>query len=179
MARGASPKRYAQAVFQMAAEPGEQDRWHSDLRLIAQALTDPQFQKILASPKIRFEQKASMLAKVLEGVGPLALNLASLLTAQGHMGIAGGIAEEYGRLLDDQRGIEHALVTTAIPLDDKGRDNVARKLGELRGKKVIVETREDAAIIGGLVARIGDQLLDGSTRGKLQAMRKNLVGSSR
>ncbi|MFQ5826916.1 MAG: ATP synthase F1 subunit delta, partial [Dehalococcoidia bacterium] len=155
MARGASPKRYAQAVFQMALDSSELDGWRSDLRRIAQTITDPQLQGILASPRIRFEEKASLLAQSLEGVSPLALNLASLLVVRGHLGIAEGIADEYDRLLDAERGIEQAEVTTAISLDDRSKERVAQKLGELRGKTVIVETRVDSDVIGGMVARIG------------------------
>jgi F-type H+-transporting ATPase subunit delta len=178
MARGASPKRYAQAVFQMALESGELDGWRSDLRRIVQAVTDLQLREILASPKIRFEEKASLLTQSLEGVSPLALKLASLLVVRGHLGVAEGIADEYDRLLDAQRGIEQAEVITAVPLDEDDKERVTRKLGELRGKKVIVAAQVDPDVIGGMVARIGDQLLDGSTRGKLLALRKNLVGTS-
>ena len=179
MPRGASAKRHAQAIFQMALEAEELEGWRSDLRRIAQTLTEPQLRRILESPKLHFEDKAGLLKQGLEGIGPLALNLALLLVMRGRLGIAEGIADEYDRLLDAHHGIEHAEVVTAVPLDDEDRERVARSLEARRGKKVVVQGRVDPAIIGGMVARIGDQLLDGSTRTKLEILRRSLIGAER
>ena len=77
------------------------------------------------------------------------------------------------------RGIETAEVTTAVPLDDKDKKKLAEKLGALVGAKVELKTQVDPEILGGIVARVGGKLLDGSTRSKLAALKKELVGGER
>jgi F-type H+-transporting ATPase subunit delta len=70
-------------------------------------------------------------------------------------------------------------VVTAVPLDEQGRQELAGRLSQITGKQVLIEAHEDPQILGGLVARIGDRLIDGSTRSKLSALRRELVGSGR
>jgi F-type H+-transporting ATPase subunit delta len=85
------------------------------------------------------------------------------------------IADEYQRLLDSYRGIEQAEVTTAIELDDEDRRKLEERLELVVGKKVVLKPRVDPAVLGGIVARIGGKLLDGSTRSKLMALKKALA----
>ena len=91
--------------------------------------------------------------------------------------MVGDIADEYQRLLDSHRGIEQAEVTTAIPLDDEDKQRLAEYLGAVVGKKVMLKPKVDSGLIGGIVARVGDKLLDGSTRSKLAALREQLAGA--
>ncbi|MHB8377115.1 MAG: F0F1 ATP synthase subunit delta, partial [Dehalococcoidia bacterium] len=85
----------------------------------------------------------------------------------------------FGEQVDERRGIAHALVTTAVPLSDDERGAVAARLSAITGKTVDVVPVVDPAIIGGVVARIGDQLIDGSTRTRLKALRRSLEGAAR
>ncbi len=175
MPRGVTAKRHAQAVFQIAQERKELDRWQSDLESIAATLSQPELAALLENPKIRFEEKARLVEGTLPGVSQLALNLVYLLVTRGRVALAGDIADEYQRLLDAHRGIEHVEVTTAVPLEEEQEGKLAKRLSSLTGKKVTLSTRVDPAIVGGLVARIGDSLLDGSTHSKLAALRKSLT----
>ena len=84
--------------------------------------------------------------------------------------MVGEIADEYQRLLDNYRGIEQAEVITAIPLDDEDKQRLAEHLGAVVGKKVVLKPEVDPSVFGGIVAKIGDKLLDGSTRSKLVAL---------
>jgi len=79
------------------------------------------------------------------------------------------------RLLDSHRGLEHAQLTTAIPLEEAEAQALGRRLGERLGKRLVVQAQVDPAIIGGLVVRVGDQLLDGSTRTRLELLKKDLA----
>ncbi len=88
----------------------------------------------------------------------------------------GDIADEYQRLLDSYRGIEEAEVTTAIPLDDEDKLRLGERLGAIVGKKVVIKPEVDSSLIGGIVARIGGKLLDGSTRSRLEALKRELSG---
>ncbi len=177
--RRAYARRYAQAVFQIAMEKGESDRWQSDLRRIASLSQDAEFVTLLENPKLRFNDKTRLLSESLSDISPLALNLVYLLLVKGRLGIAGEIAEEYQRLLDGQRGIEPAEVITAVPLDDEDKLRLAERLSAIVGKKVVIKPEVDPSLIGGIVARVGGKLLDGSVRGRLDALKKGLSGAAR
>ncbi len=175
MARRIYARRYSQAVFNIALERKELDSWQSELEKIASLGEDAAFLALLENPKVRFEDKAKLLSERLGAISPLALNLAYLLVTRGRLSMAGDIAEEYQRLLNSYRGIEQAEVITAVPLDAKDRQKLEEQLGAVVGKKVVLETKVDPSLIGGIVARIGGRLLDGSTRSKLMALRNELA----
>ena len=175
MARRFYAKRYAQAVFEIALGRKELDRWQSDLRTIASLGEDDTLIAWLENPKFRFDDKVRLLSEQLGGINPLALNLVYLLVARGRLSMIGGIADEYQRLLDSYRGIELAEVITAVPLDDEDRLRLGERLGAVVGKKVVVKPEVDSSLIGGFIARIGGRLLDGSTRSKLEALKRELV----
>ncbi len=178
MARRAYAKRYAQAVFQIALEKKELEKWQSDLKKIATLAEDKVLLTLLENPKLRFSDKAELLAGRLSEVSPLALNLVHLLVARDRLGMVVKITEEYQRLFDAYRGIESAEVTTAVPLGDEAKARLGRHLEEIVGKKVVIKHEVDPALIGGLVARIGGKLLDGSTRSRLEALKKGMAGAA-
>ncbi len=174
MARRVYARRYAQAVFEIALERKELDRWQSDLRKIVSLGEDATFIAFLESPKFRFDDKARLLSERLGDINPLALNLVYLLVARGRSSVVGDIAGEYQRLLDSYRGIEQAEITTVIPLDDEDKLRLEERLGAVVGKKVVLKPEVDSSLIGGIIARIGGKLLDGSTRSQLMALKKEL-----
>ena len=179
MASRAHSKRYAQAVFEIASEAGELERWQSDLEKMVQIVKDEDIRRFLESPKIHFEAKSKLLSEHMKGVNPLVLNLVLMLISRGRLNIIGEIAAEYKRLLKSSRGIELAEVTTAVPLSKEDEQKLARQLGRIVGKKVEIKSDINPGIIGGFTARIGDRLLDGSTHGKLAALKKELAGAGR
>ena len=174
MASRVYAKRYAQAVFEIARETGELDGWQSDLNKIASLGEDAEFAAVMESPPVHFEDKARLLRERLVDVGPLALNLVYLLVVKGRLSIAGDIADGYRRLLDSHRGIERVEVTTAIPLDDEDKLRLAERLGAAVGKKIMLRSEVDTSVMGGGVVRVGDKLIDGSTRSKLLALKRDL-----
>jgi len=179
VARRIYAKRYAQAVFAIALEAGESDKWHSDLSKIVSLSEDATLAAWLESPKVNFNDKAKLLSELLAEINPLALNLVYLLVTKGRLGIISDIADEYQRLFDSYRGIGQAEVTTAIPLDEADKLKLVERLGAVVDKKVVIKPKVDSSIIGGIVARIGDKLLDASTRSKLKALRAELAGVER
>ena len=179
MPRKAYARRYAQAVFEMALEKKELERWQSDLQKVVGAVSDDTFLAAMESPKIKFGDKIRLLSELVGDVNPAALNLVRLLISKASIGLIGDIAEEYQRLLDSYHGIEPAEVITAIPLDDKDIQKLTESLSALVGKKVVLKSTVDSGVIGGIVARVGGKLLDGSTRSKLAALRRELVGTER
>ena len=177
MPRLASPRRYAQAVFQIALERDGLDAWSEDLRVLAVALENEDFSGLLDAPQVTAANKIQAIKEALEdSVDPLAINLLSLLATRNLAHLLPGILDDYNRLLDAHRGIERAEVVTVIPLDNMQRGKIARLLAGIIGKQVRVNSRVDPRLLGGLVARIGDRVIDGSVRTKLEEMRREIVG---
>jgi F-type H+-transporting ATPase subunit delta len=179
MARVTSGKRYAQAAFKLALERGELDSWQASLKKIADITTDEKLMALLENPKLPFEAKKALLAELLGKINPLALNLAYLLVHKDRLAIAGDISQQYDRLLDTHYGIQHVEVVTALPLDDEDKERISSRFGEITRRKVVIDAQVDPSLVGGIKAKIGDTLIDGSVKSKLGALRKSLVEISR
>ena len=174
MAKRAHVRRYVQAVFDIAVERQELDKWQSELTKIAVLGEDPAIAVLLENPKLRFEDKRKLLSGVLTDVSPVALNLVYLLVARGRLSIVAEIADGYQEMLDSYRGIERAEVVTAIPLEDDDKRKLETRLGAVVNKKVIVRQEVDPDLLGGIVARMGGKLLDGSVRSRLAALKSEI-----
>jgi F-type H+-transporting ATPase subunit delta len=174
-----SLKRYAQAIFEIALEHDELDKWQVDLKQITGLGANADVLVLFKSPKINYDDKAKIIDERLQTISPLARNLAYLLVSRNKMNLIDGIAEQYQRLVDHYRGVERAVVTTAISLDQAETEKLNKALESLTGKSIIMETRVDPGILGGLVARIDGKLLQGSTQDKLLTLKKALVGEIR
>jgi F-type H+-transporting ATPase subunit delta len=172
-------RRYARTIFRMAQENKELTRWQSDLRKIDGILGDKALRTLLENQQIPWAEKEKYLAPRLGDVNPQILKLVALLSARSKLALVSEIAEEYQRLLDSYRGIEGAEtaeVVTAITLDNDFQLKLAQRITDIIGKPVILKTLVDPTIIGGIVIRVGDKLIDGSLRTKLAALKKELGG---
>jgi F-type H+-transporting ATPase subunit delta len=170
-------RRYSQAAFRIALEEKELNRWQSDLRKIASLVKDEALFKLLENPEVPFDNKAKVLSERLGDINPEALKMVSMLVTKGRLGIIDNIADEYQRLLDNYHGIEGAEVaevTTAIPIDDEDKLRLAQRLTSLVGKPVVLKPKVDSSLIGGIIIRVGDKLIDGSIRSKLQTLKREL-----
>ncbi|MBM2832311.1 MAG: atpH [Dehalococcoidia bacterium] len=170
-------KRYARAVLELARESGELDKWRQELEKLSVLLQEPGLPALLRSPKLPFGHKKKVLDERLKGLSPLTLNLAGLLVLRGRLGLLNSLVKEYGRLVDAHYGIEHIEVTTAVPLGQSDLQQVSGRLAAALGKKVILESRVEPALLGGLVVRVGDHLIDGSVRKRLELLGKGLAGA--
>jgi F-type H+-transporting ATPase subunit delta len=179
MLRDPAAKRYAQAAFELARERGELDAWERQLRALAAALANREALAFVSSLQVPREAKEEFLRRVLEEPVPLVWNLVRLLAQKGRLTLLQQIAEQFQALLDEHRGIAHAEVVTAVALSDADQQALAERLSQLTGKHVQVELMEEPEILGGLIARIGDRLIDGSTRSKLIALKRKLAGGTR
>lgn len=168
-------KRYAQAAFEIALERKELEKWQGDLARIAGLKKEAAVLNWLENPRASAELKTQYLAQQL-GVSPLGLNLVHLLLNKGRLSLVEDISEEYQRLLASHQGLETAEVTTAVPLSDAEQQKLALGLGAVTGKKVLIKAAVDPEIIGGMTARINDQLLDGSIRRRLLDLKKAISG---
>ncbi|MBI2958533.1 MAG: F0F1 ATP synthase subunit delta, partial [Chloroflexi bacterium] len=105
MATAAAARRYAQAVFEIADERGELDKWRQELAELSRVLRDPPVVAVLESPAVPFAGKQELLKKALLGLSPLALNLAYVLVKAGRLAIVDQMAEAYNAFADDRLGI--------------------------------------------------------------------------
>jgi F-type H+-transporting ATPase subunit delta len=163
----------------MALENKDINRWQSDLRKVAALMRDTALLSLVNNPRISGEEKSQNLKQRLGDVNPLAIKLVLLLSAKGKLAALDDIAEEYQALVDNYRGIEGteiAEVTTAIPLDNDYQLKIAQRITDIVGKPVLLRPKVDPAIIGGIIIRVGDKLIDGSIRSKLAALKKDLGG---
>jgi F-type H+-transporting ATPase subunit delta len=174
VAKGAQAKRYAQAVFQIAEQGNDLDKWLSDLEELSSLHGNDAFVRALESPNISFGDKGKLLADRFPDISVLATNLVNLLVERRAVGLLPGIFDEYRRLVDAHRGIERAEVITAVPLTEEDIGEIQRRLSVITGKQVAITANTDPAVIGGVVARFGGKLLDGSTRSRLEALKKEI-----
>jgi F-type H+-transporting ATPase subunit delta len=175
--RDPAARRYARAGFDLASDRGELDAWERDLRSLATVLASDEAQAFVASRQVPREAKEPFLQRTAGDMTPLVWNLVRLLNAKGRLALLPQIAEAFQELLDDARGVAHAQVLTAVQLSDDERQAMTSRLSELTGKQVTVHAHVAPEILGGLVARIGDELIDGSTRSKLEALKRQLAGT--
>jgi F-type H+-transporting ATPase subunit delta len=179
MAGKGNARRYAQAVFEIAQENKELVKWQNDLRQLVVAVSTGSLLDALESPGISIADKARFLKESMGNISPMVMNLALLLISKSRIALIRNIAGEYNLMLDEFRGVQNAEVTTAVPLDDREETGIKTQLGVLTGKKIEIKTDVDPGILGGVVARVGGKLLDGSTRSKLAALKKQLESGGR
>ena len=176
MARGASARRYAQAVFAIALDHGEPDRWLDDLALLADTLANEEFAAFLDAPQLTLNQKTNLIEETLGGsVSELARNLISLLASRNSARLLPSITESYQEMLDEHNGVERAEIVAAVPLSDEQQERIETMLAGIVGRSITATARVEPQILGGFVARVGDKVIDGSTRTKLDGLRRELV----
>lgn len=176
MLTGPVARRYAQAVFEIGDEQKTLDAWLADVRLMAEYFTNRQLIFILGEPNIRFERKEAIVRDLLgDKIRPEAMGLALTLVERGLVGLTGRIRDEFEQLYDDARGQAVAQVTSAMPLDDAARASITRQLETMTGKHIIMREQVDRSLLGGVTARVGDTLIDGSVRRRLELLRRQIA----
>ncbi|MEZ4561566.1 MAG: F0F1 ATP synthase subunit delta [Thermomicrobiales bacterium] len=168
--------RYAQAVFSLGKERGTLDVWQSDLTDLATLTGDSRVSSYLSNPSITADTKlATLEASLPSTVQPELRNLAKLLVVRDRTNLIPQIREIFENQVRAERGITVAKVTTSEPLTAEEETLVREKLAAMTGNTIEITATVDPDIIGGIVVRIGDQVIDGSVRNKLERMRTRLV----
>jgi F-type H+-transporting ATPase subunit delta len=175
MPRISSGKRYAQAAFELALEKNELDGWRAGLERMAELSRNEDLMALLQSPRAPFHAKEDLLHKQFGELHPLISNLALLLVHKGIFRLSGDVFQQYNALLDAYRGVERAKVTDAVRLSDEDKEAISSRLGKVVDRKVAIDAQVDASLIGGFIARMGDMLIDGSIRQRLESLKKSLV----
>ena len=178
MPRRVSAKRYAQAIFALALEAGQPDQWATDLQVVVEVLQEEDFTALLKHADVPQSAKAQTVDTVLQEIHPLVRNLVHLLVNKGLLDLVVEVQQAYADLLDDHRGRQRVEVKSAVPLDDGELERITQFVSSLIQKEVVVSTQVDESILGGIVVQIGDRLLDGSTRARLDALRQRLYSQA-
>ena len=174
MAKQVGGRRYAQALFELAVQHDRTEQWAADVSRLAEAMEDADFNGFLKHAEVPLERKIGALEAVLPDIDPLVRNLGALLVTRGAVDLASDVAAGYNLLLDDRLGRQRIEVTSAVELEAGELDRIRQFATDLVRKEVVATTRVDQSILGGVIIQIGDQLLDGSARSKLEGLRKRL-----
>ena len=174
MPAATSAKRYAQAVFELALERQVAGEWAEGLAEVCRALENQDMFAFLEHAKVTMPRKVNTIEEALPDVDPLLRNLLCVLVARGMTELVPEVEKSYRGLLDAHMGREQVQVSSAVPLEDSEVESISRFISGLIRKEVVMETQVDPSILGGLVIRVGDRLIDGSTRTRLADMGKRL-----
>jgi F-type H+-transporting ATPase subunit delta len=175
---GSIARRYAKALFGLGIAEGTYDRFGQELDDLARMYEgSADLRSALENPVIKPSEKLAVFRVMLPRVAPspAVQRFALLLLQRGRIPLLRGIARAYRELADTRAGQVRATITSAAPLGSADLDRVRGALERRTGRKVIVETKVDPDIIGGIVARVGDLVLDGSVRSQLDEMRRRLL----
>ena len=177
--RDTAARRYAEAAFEVAQRDGAVETWRAELDAAAAIAADDQVGRMLANPAIALETRTDMAGSIFgKVVSKPVLNLIGLMLRRGRIEQLPRVAAEFARRDDARNGLTHATATSAVPLDDEEVRAIATRLEQLTGNRVALETNVDPSILGGVVVRIGDRLIDGSVRGRLERLRSKLISGA-
>ncbi|MNZ99515.1 ATP synthase subunit delta [compost metagenome] len=169
-------KRYAKALFELAAQQQLVSEVEAQLKLVVETLQQhEEIAKFLSLPSIDPAKKVELLKSAFgDRVSSLVFNTIELLVSRRRQGEIGAVYEAFVKYAGDALGQAHATVYTAIALSDEELAGVAAEFGKLAGKTIVAEQIVEPALLGGVQVRIGDRLYDGSLSGKLERLQKSL-----
>ncbi len=178
---------YARALLEIAQAVGEGDAFADQLSGFASALeTDRQLRLFFESPKIPAADKRAVLDRSLSGrASAPVLNLLKILIDKGRQELYVEISETFGEILDQERGRHHVSISSPKPISGDARQSLVSLLGQRFGGEIVATESVDSEMLGGMVVRVGDTVIDGSLRTKLKHVReamsaprlgRNLIG---
>jgi F-type H+-transporting ATPase subunit delta len=170
-------RNYAQALFQ-AAEPGNQtERFAAVLEALVGAIeADERVRQAFDSPRVPKATKVRIVERGLAGWAPERfVRFVVAVVRRGRQYLLGAISREYQQLADVKFNRVHASVTLARPADAALREEVRRRLSDALGKDVVPHFHENPALLGGVLVRVGDRVMDGSLRRRLKQLRRQML----
>jgi F-type H+-transporting ATPase subunit delta len=175
---GSVARRYARALFQIGVDAGTVEALGQELSDLADLFQQSvELRQTLVNPVFKPSEKKAILDRLLPRVtpSPIVQRFAALILDRGRISLLPALARAYRELSDAHAGRVRAVVTSAVPLGASDLERVRRSLERRTKKKVMLEAQVDPSLIGGLVARVGDLVLDGSVRTQLETLRDKLL----
>ena len=177
--RDTAARRFAEAAFEVGTRDGTLEVWRTELDASAARLGDEEAMRVLSNPSIPTEQRAAAVTALLDGVASRPVqNLIQLLLRRGRIEGLPRVAAEFRRLDDARQGITHATATSATALTPDEVRALTARLEQSTGGRVALDVQVDPSLLGGLVVRVGDRLIDGSVRGRLERLRNQLISGA-
>jgi F-type H+-transporting ATPase subunit delta len=167
---------YAQAIFQIAEAEGALEAVENELYTFAKAVEQQsQLRDALTDPALPADRKKAVLHDILgDRASRHTVSILGFLVDQGRTRELGGIIAELAKVAAERRSRAVAEVRSAIPLDEEHRRRLTEALERATGKKLELKVLVDPTVVGGLVARVGDQVIDGTVRRRLELARERL-----
>jgi F-type H+-transporting ATPase subunit delta len=173
-------ERYARAIFELGMESGQLPQLLAHLRSVADSYTaNDDLRSVLDNPLVGERERQAILERIGArlGLGRLALNTIRLLIQRRRLRMLPEIALDLARLTDEAAGFVRATVISATPLSDGYCRRLTALLEQLTQRRIRLVQEHDPSLIGGLVARIGDNTIDGSIRGRLDDLEQQMLRS--
>jgi F-type H+-transporting ATPase subunit delta len=172
-------RNYAETLLTLAERHGGEptvDEFGEAIDEVAELLRrEPRIREFLATPRVDAAAKQAALRASLEGRVPeLFLRFVLIVVAKRRQGLFGSIADEYRALVDERRGRMRAHITLSHPADEALRREIVGSLERRFDKTIVADFEVDRELIGGVVIRVGDQILDGSFRRRAATLRRRL-----
>jgi len=174
VANSPKAKRYAQALFALAKEAGATQDWLGEIEKVRSVLEEDAARLYFLSPRVRTQEKLDLALTVTQEMHPILRNLVGLLVSRHGLMLLGQITDAYRSLLDEAMGRVKASITTAASLSSSQSERLSQSLGLALGREVVIDTQEDEGVIGGMVVRVDDRIIDGSVSTRLSALKKSL-----
>jgi F-type H+-transporting ATPase subunit delta len=167
---------YARSLFEVAREQGKLDELREQLAQFVDALDENRDLAVFFfSPYFSTKEKQEALGRLLDGAEEAFLNFLSLLIENHRMPVIFRIRSEYERLWDEENLTLPVEITSAIELDQATTESLGKTIGERAGRKVTLAARVDPDILGGIVVRVGNSILDASIRNRLEQLRRHVA----
>ncbi len=181
MVEGSLARRYAKALLEIGREEGQVDRLGDDLQRFGRLLeSTTELGNVMSNPVFTHAERRAVLDRLIPGLALHAytVNFLRLLLDKDRYVALPSIVREYRALSDAEANRVRATVTTAAELSPVMREAVSRALAQTTGKKVVLESRVDPSLLGGLVAQVGGRVFDASLRTRLERLQLTLVNPS-
>ena len=178
MAHAAASRRYAKALFSLAREENRLNEVREEIAQLGKLLaSNAELRAVLFQPLHPVAERRAVLRAVSDALGasPLLRNFQSFLVDQRRLVDWDEIEAEYGRLADAAAGLTKVRVTSAAPLSPAQRERLQQTLERRSGGRVQLALEVDPALVGGVVAQVGDLVYDGSLRTQLRQLRASLA----
>ena len=176
--RDSAPRRYADAAFEIALRDSSVELWRRELDQAATTLEERGLEAVLANPAIALDQRLDAAGQVFGRLSRPVTNLILLLVRRNRIEQLPRVAAEFRRLDDRRNGLTHATATSAAPLGADEIRAITARLEAMTGDRIALETAVDPDLLGGVVVRVGDRLIDGSVRGRLERLRNQLASGA-
>lgn len=172
-------RRYAKALFSLGKQQGKYEAYSEALAAIAALYQEtPEVGDSLTNPLYPVEARKKVMVSIANAVqGDMIFTaFLNLLVERQRAGILPDIAHEMQVMVDEAQNISHGTVVSAITLDSALQEKIQATLEKITGNKVILEARVDPSIIGGIIAKVGDLVVDGSIRTQLHGLKESIKG---